>query len=176
MWPTTIFRQTVNLLQIPRALMYTNRYSLQHYTTIMSLSHLYKEGGIHTLILFMPNSDHIMQMPQQKQRLIRQGNISLFNNFCDLQPIVFSVSYSYVAFCYQNSLAARFDALCIHRCSSMVISIVKSGYLRYCCLSVNLNQSGYSPLISFVNKGFPTTELLENFFYPFSVNPKIIVH
>ena len=55
-------------------------------------------------------------------------------------------------------------------------SVVMSGYLSYCCLSISPNQSDHSPLTSGINKAFSPTELLLTgyflFFRPFSVNPR----
>ena len=55
-------------------------------------------------------------------------------------------------------------------------SVVTSGYLSYCCLSLSAKQSDHSPLTSAINKAFSPRELLVtgyfNFFKPFSANPR----
>ncbi len=65
---------------------------------------------------------------------------------------------------------------CVFRDGILHILIVTSGYLSYCCLSIFSIQSVHSPLSSYINKAFSSTQLLLTgyflFFGPFSVNPR----
>ena len=65
---------------------------------------------------------------------------------------------------------------CVFRDALLHTSVVTSGYLSSCCLSISSNQSGPSPLTSGINKAFSPTELPLTgyflFFGPFSVNPR----
>lgn len=43
---------------------------------------------------------------------------------------------------------------CVFRDALLHTSVITSGYLRYCCLSISWNQPGHSPLTSGNNKAF----------------------
>ncbi len=65
---------------------------------------------------------------------------------------------------------------CAFRDGILDTLVVTSGYLSYCYLSINSNQSAHSPLTSDINKAFSSTQLPLSeyflFFGPFSVNPR----
>ncbi len=65
---------------------------------------------------------------------------------------------------------------CAFRDGILHTSVVTSGYLSYCCLSIISNQFAHSPLTYDISKAFSSTKLLLTgyflFFGPFSVNPR----
>src|SRR4029434_274172 len=76
-----------------------------------------------------------------------------------------------VAHLLQGSMCCAFRDALLHTL------VVTSGYLSYCCLSIILNQSGYSPLTSGINKAFSPREvpLTGYFLGPFSVTLEMML-
>lgn len=113
--------------------------------------------------MFTPNSDSTIWMSQHNSTLIRPDNI--FPIFCC--PVVMNLCLLWPQL--TPAVVYLLQSLtCIQRCSSAHLQVT-SGYLCYCCLAINWEQSGHSPLTSDINKPFSPTEL-DIFSLLFSVN------
>ncbi len=141
-------------------------------------------GWIHVFMFFMPNSDPIIWMSQQKSRLIRPGNVfpiyhPIFVSLCELKPSLPVLSWQERHPLWSSAAVAHLlqgSTCCEFRDGILHTLVVTSGYLSYCCISIISNKSAHSPLISDINRVFSSTQLQLTgyflFFGPFSVNPK----
>ena len=64
---------------------------------------------------------------------------------------------------YRSSVAVahplKSSTCCVFTDALLHATVVNRGYLSYCHLTVNLNQSSHSPLTSLINNAFFPTEL-----------------
>lgn len=136
--------------------------SVHHSTT--SLNRWYKAGWIHGFMLFNQTLT-IIQMSQQKLRLIRPANI--FPQSCF--PILVSPCGLHLQFPVHNrqewylgwSICFKVQHI-VHPVIFFVYSAASNAWVRYCCLSINSNLSGHCPLTSARHIGPEDCPLLPN--------------
>lgn len=121
-----------------------------------NLKHLYNTGWINAFT-FMPNSDPIIQLLQQKSTLVRPSNVFLIfccqilMNLCELRlqfPVLIWQEWhmvwssALVTHLFQGSTRFSF------RDTLLQTLAIVSGYLSLCCHPISSKQPGYSPLNS----------------------------
>lgn len=126
----------------------------------------------HVTLNYGPTIPH--RMLQQKSRHNKPGNVipiiysSMSLIFSELQPQVFVLVFQELYPVWSSATVAHLlqDSACY--AFSLYNSILKSRYLRYCCLSISFNQSGLSLSITFTILGFISLKLPPTVFFFFS--------
>lgn len=101
--------------------------SLHHYST--------------STMLLMPNSDLVCLMKSTRLRFLPQSNYPVLVSLCRLWP-----SDPDVIFCCCISQLPHSSTCCALQDAVLLTTVVQSGYLSQCSLSVTTNQSAHWPL------------------------------